>query len=286
MSRRLPLKDFRGRRKVLVRSDFAYAPKPFRRPSDRIDQETWDSLVVLPDDVAIRTSNHHGVTLRQLDELSYAWITSTSTYPQRNLVDPVMLDAHDDIKAAIFTALTGYYRFSIGGMRNVLELLAIGCWAQVCGEKQKFKHWRKGRITLSLGQACDGLIGGASALQSHLKSAVNDTLFDQKTLTSEGGFVRRTFSGISEYSHSRPGHTHGDLWESNGPIYVPAAFNHVTWIHFETIALSYVLAMLAKPKMRVLPVMSKLFADDKRIKSRVTRAAFDYLHQMRLHPGS
>lgn len=59
MSRRLPLKDFRGRRKVLVRSDFGYAPKPLRRTSDQIDQETWDRLVILRDDVAIRTSNRN-----------------------------------------------------------------------------------------------------------------------------------------------------------------------------------------------------------------------------------
>ncbi|MGP8259034.1 MAG: hypothetical protein ACLQM6_03670 [Acidobacteriaceae bacterium] len=284
MSRHVPLKDFRGRRKVLVRSDFALTPKPPRRPSDRIDQKTWYSLVVLPDDVAIRTSNHHGMTLRQLDELSHAWIASTGMYPNRNFIDPVMLDANDDINAAIFNALVGYYRFSIGGMRNVLELLAIGCWTQVCGEKQMYEDWRKGKIALSLGQACDGLIGGASALQAHLKSVINDSLFDQISSTSEGGFVRRAFSGISEYSHSRPGHTDGDLWESNGPIYVPAAFNHVSWIHFEIIALSYVLAMLAKPKMRVLPAMSRLFADNKRVKSRVTRAAFDYLYQRRWRP--
>ncbi len=119
-------------------------------------------------------------------------------YPHRNFIDPVMLDAHDEIRAAIFTALTGYYRFSIGGMRNVLELLAIGCWAQVCGEKQRFRDWRKGKSGLSLGQACDGLIRGAAALETHLKSAVNDSLFDQKSATSEGGFVRRAFSGISD----------------------------------------------------------------------------------------
>jgi hypothetical protein len=71
--------------------------------------------------------------------------------------------------------------------------------------KKEVQKLRKGRIILSLGQTCDGLIGGASALQVHLKSTVNDTLFDQKTSTSEGGFVRRAFSGISEYSHSRRG---------------------------------------------------------------------------------
>jgi hypothetical protein len=36
-------------------------------------------------------------------------------------------------------------------MRNVLEPMAIGCWAEVCHEKQKFTDWQDGKITLSLG---------------------------------------------------------------------------------------------------------------------------------------
>jgi hypothetical protein len=236
-------------------------------------------LLVLPDDVAIRTSNHHGTALRQLEELSLAWITSVDMGDDRRLIDPVMLDAFDDLKAAIFNVLFGWYRFSIAGMRNVLELMAIGCWVQVCGEKQRFKDWRKGNVVLSLGQACDGLTRGAAALDAHLKSSVNDSLFAQKTAATDGGFVRRAFSGISEYSHSRPGHTDGDMWESNGPIYVPTAFQHVTWIHFETIALSFVLALLAKPKMEIPQAIIELIADKKRVRSRVTRAAFSFLYK-------
>ena len=56
--------------------------------------------------------------------------------------------------------------------------------------------------------------------------------------------------------------------DSNRPTYVPAAFNHVAWIHFETIALSFVLALLAKPKMEVAPAIVELIANKKRVKSR------------------
>jgi hypothetical protein len=55
VSRLLPLEDFRSRRKALVRSDFAYAPKPPQRPSDHIDPKTWHHFMVLPDDVASLT---------------------------------------------------------------------------------------------------------------------------------------------------------------------------------------------------------------------------------------
>jgi hypothetical protein len=75
----------------------------------------------------------------------------------------------------------------VGGLRNVLELVAIGCWAEVCGKKREFRDWRKGKATLGLGLACDGLIGRAAALEAHLNTTVNDTLFSQKTTVAPGG---------------------------------------------------------------------------------------------------
>jgi hypothetical protein len=277
MARCVPITDFRGRRRVLVRSDFGYAPKPEARPSDLIDEKVWHSLMTLPDDVAVRTSNHHGTTLAQLDELSYAWLRSTRMPPYRERMSPVMLDAYDEIQASIYTCLTGFYRFSVGGMRNVLELVAIGCWAEVCGKKKEFQNWKRGKIPLSLGMACDGLIGGAVSLESHLKATVNDSLFSHKSPMTQAGYVRRIFSGISEYAHSRPKFTDSHFRESNGPIYVKSAFDHVAWIHFETMAIAYVLAVIARPQMRVSPKIRDLFADTDRVRSRVTRAAFMHL---------
>jgi hypothetical protein len=47
--------------------------------------------------------------------------------PYRESVSPVMLNANAEIQAALYNCLTGYYRFSMDGMRNVLELVAIWC---------------------------------------------------------------------------------------------------------------------------------------------------------------
>lgn len=103
MPRYLPPSDFRGRRKVLARSDFGIAPGPEPRPSYLIDNQVWQSLVILPE-VAIRTSSHQGTTLAQLDELSSAWVFSTRMPPYRERMSPVMLDAHDELQASIYTA--------------------------------------------------------------------------------------------------------------------------------------------------------------------------------------
>jgi hypothetical protein len=275
MPKRLPEKDFRSRRLVLDRSDFAHAPKPEAAPSDAVSKSTWDGIVTLPDDVAVRTSNHHGSTLAQLENLWGAWIESIGEV--EDCLSPAMLDAGDDFQSSTYTALTGFYRLSVTALRSALELTTIATWAQVCSKDAEYQAWRSGKATLSFGQACDGLIAATRTLQDHLRATVNDTLFDQRTPTTEGGFARRIFDGLSNYSHSRPGCADADLRKSNGPIYVRSVFNHVAWMHFETIGLCFVLVLLARPGRTIPPAVPDLFRDVARVKSRVTRAAFESL---------
>ena len=96
MPKLLPLTDVRARRTVLTRRDFGYAPKPASPPSDLIDKATWDSIVnTLPDDVAVRTTNYHGTTIRQLHDLWGAWIECVGE--KQDCMSLVMLDAGDGI---------------------------------------------------------------------------------------------------------------------------------------------------------------------------------------------
>ncbi len=276
MPKLMPLSDFRARRSVLTRQDFGYAPKPAPPPSDLIDRATWDSIVTLPDDVAVRTTNYHGTTVTKLHDLRGAWIECVGE--KQDCLFPVMLDAGDDLQAATYNALTGFYRLSAAALRSALELTTIGTWAQVCGKKAEFNDWRSRKFPLSFGQACDGLCGSTSALQGHLRAVVSDSLFDQKTPNDEGGFARIIFGGLSEFSHSRPGYSDSDLRESNGPIYVKGAFKHVAWMQFETLGLCFALLLIARPKQQLPKPAIELFRDVKRVKSRVTRAAFEFLY--------
>jgi hypothetical protein len=154
MPKRLPDTDFRARHRVLTRGDFAYAPKPERPASDAINKSTWDSIVTLPDDVAVRTSNHHGTALKQLDDLWGAWVESFGE--TQDCLFSAMLDAGDDFQSATYTALTGFYRLSVSALRSALELIATGTWTQVCGKDAEYRAWRAGKTPLSFGQACDG----------------------------------------------------------------------------------------------------------------------------------
>jgi hypothetical protein len=277
MPKFLPETDFRARRIVLTRKDLAFASKPAPRPSDMIDKATWESIVVLPDDVAVRTSNYHGTVLMQLDALWRAWVESIGDV--QDSIFPVMLDAGDDFQAATYAALTGFYRLSIAALRSALELTTIGAWAQVCGKDQEFRDWRAEKIPLPFGQACDGLCGATTTLRAHLRATINDSLFDQKSSGDEGGFLRRMYGGISGFSYSRPGYSDGDVRESNGPIHVRTAFNHVAWMQFETLGACFVLVLLARPKQWLPAPAVELFHDVKHVKSRATRAAFEFLFE-------
>jgi hypothetical protein len=189
-----------------------------------------------------------------------------------------MLDAGDDFQAATHSALTGFYRLSLAALRSALELTTIGACGQVCGNGKQFRDWRAGSIPLSFGQACDSLLGATQALSTHLSEAAGYGLFEQRTSTTEGGHARRTYAGLSEFSHARPGFADSDFRKSNGPIYVRSAFNHVAWVQFETLGLCFVLLMLARPKLSLPPAALELFGDVRRVKSRATRAAFQFLH--------
>lgn len=74
MSKQMPLDDFRAVRTVLEEDDYALSsgtPEP--TPSDLIPKDTWLSLTVLPDEVAVRTSNRHGTLLNILNQLASTW---------------------------------------------------------------------------------------------------------------------------------------------------------------------------------------------------------------------
>jgi hypothetical protein len=244
-------------------------------PSDKIDRPIWNHIFSLPDDVAIRTTNHHGTQIRELNDFAGIW---TELCRPQDMMTTVLLDAHNDFQSALYNAITGFYRLSVSAARAALESLAIGTWAQVCGAKQEFKQWRRGKIELALGKACDGLIKGAGLLETHLATQYHDNLFHQKnTLTPTGGSVRRLFKDLSDYTHGRPPFTDGAIRRSNGPIYVPKAFNHAARVQWEVFAVSFVFLVIARPKTKLPPEAAELFVDRTRLKSKITRAAFKHL---------
>jgi hypothetical protein len=64
----LAASDFRARRYMLEKDDFAVASGEYSGATNLIDEYTWKSIVVLPDDVSIRTSDKYGSQLQQMWE--------------------------------------------------------------------------------------------------------------------------------------------------------------------------------------------------------------------------
>jgi hypothetical protein len=62
----LPSSDFRARRLMLDDDDFAVTSGKYAGPTNLIAASTWKSMVSLPDDVSIRTSDKYGPHLEQM----------------------------------------------------------------------------------------------------------------------------------------------------------------------------------------------------------------------------
>jgi hypothetical protein len=260
----LPLDDFRAVRIVLVDGDFALVKGgPDRPPRDLIDSETWNSIVTLPDDVSIRTSNGYGQLLRAMDRCWEAWIDSLAR--RRDPIEAAMLDAADEFHASTYSSLHGFYRQAFGCLRNALETIVIATYCQVTGQRQLYREREAGKAKIEFGKACDGLVSPTrlAVLRMRLRQELGDSVFDQRQgTTGNGGWARRLFSDLSEYEHSRPNFRNADMWESNGPVFSPTAFTRLGTAFFETAALSFLMVRMARPRF-LLPEKAKEIWDSK-----------------------
>jgi len=247
MSKPMPFQDFRAVRIVLEPNFALGAEDPDPPPSDVVSPETWHALTVLPDDVAIRTSDHNGEALTEDYSLCCRWSAATG-HEVDALFDP-MLDAGSDLENSIFNALHGYYRAGFSALRSALELITIGTCGSFANNRQIYADWRSGAAEFSFGVACSRLAAEPmlDRLNNGLRS-LGQSLFDPKDKTRGlvGGHARQWYGELCNYAHSRPGFADGDLWCSNGPIYVAEVFRNWqrAWLH--TVSLCAVLVLLAR----------------------------------------
>lgn len=221
MPKSLPLEDFRAVRIVLEDDDFAIVPEdPDPPPRELISRETWNSIVTLPDDVGIRTSNDHGRLLEGMDRCWEAFTDALSL--RHDPIETAILDAADEFHAATYNSLHGFYRQAFGCLRNALETVVIATYCQVTNQRSRYREREAGKSRIDFGRACDGLITAPrlARLRMRLRTELNDSIFDQrKGASDKGGWARRLFSQLSEYEHSRPRFRNADMWESNGPVF-------------------------------------------------------------------
>lgn len=129
---------------------FALGPEKDPDPTDPVDQPTWAGIVHLPDDVSLRTAEHHGSVLKSVYDLWGNWVSlvldvqALQREPANGPLAAVMLDAGDEIQASTYAALTGVYRQAIGGLRAVVEGMLTGAYFRALPDPQRFDEWLSG----------------------------------------------------------------------------------------------------------------------------------------------
>ena len=271
MAKPLPTEDFRAVRVVLEPSDFALGaefPEPPAR--DLISKKIWNHIVGLPDDVAIRTSNEFGSILEDASDfqselvcLSLALqdlVTQSGSKVEDSPICHVLLSATDELAASIYNCLTGYYRVAFSALRNVVENLAIGLHLELSGDQHRFQSWLAGSEELKFGWAADNAPKNKAVgdFEARLEAEIADNLFRQKGGTNPGGFARRLFGKLSKFTHGGPGFTDGDMWKSNGPVFVRTAFMDWAICFVQVYSFCLIACHLAQPKLDRLGNWSKM----------------------------
>jgi hypothetical protein len=260
--------DFRAFRLTLEPDDFAIGPEDADPPpSDLIDRDTWQSMMSLPDDVSIRTSNEYGKSLKTLWFYWAEWnclcgaLQDGCGPSNPSPVAYVASDAADELQASIFCAVTGYYRVAFSCLRNAIEQMTIALQLELSGDLALFQNWLSGQEELGLGWAADLLPRETrvSALENWWRINVSDDLFSQKKkYRPGGGFVRRLFSELSEFTHGGPGFTDADMRQSNGPIFVKEAYERWLDTFRQVYTVGILEAQIARPGTRNLAFGSEL----------------------------
>jgi len=261
MTQRADACDFRATRRKLPPDAFLLGPEgPDPPAEDLMDEQVWSSIMSLPDDVSLRTSDGHRSHLEAMHELWSSWIESVGD--EQDSMYYVMADVSDEYQACLFNALCGFYRVAASCLRSALELTAVGTYFELVLGRAEVLEWKEGRLEVRFGTACDCLIrhAGTEALEGYLKSKTGLSVFRQRSAHTRAGWARDLFERLSRFAHSRPNHSAGTMWEgSNGPIYVPESFGKVYRLYLETVALDYALVKLARPTLPAPRAVEQLF---------------------------
>lgn len=258
--RALPEDDFRRERSYLADHVFAVVGGG-EVPSDAVPQEAWEHIMHLPTDVLLRTTDYLGTMVDDLHEQGGAWIFA---WPDELVKAPFMFDvalnASDEFQAAPFIAMHGWYRQATAGLRNALEGMTLAAAFAVRGDTAGLRAWRDGTSEPKFGNAVDMLAEDSrlGAIDGRLGSS---GLFGRRP----DGIVRGVYSNLCRYAHSRAGHTNVDIWQSNGPVFIPKAFTQF-WIDFcDTVAVCYVLLKIGWDELELPDTACPLFgfADDR-----------------------
>jgi hypothetical protein len=208
-------------------------------PTDLVAEDIWHHIVYLPDDATLTTSNHHGSQLAALHSLWGGWLHAIGDDDDHDELFTCMLDAAACFQASTFDSLHGYYRSAITNLRSAIELVAIGSLGNRCPTDTDYVRWTKRNV---------GSLPFATAVKK-LRGATKGSV---SALAFKHGWLQALYDKLCAYAYSRPDSSDGEMWRSNGPIYVAASAKLVFGLQASTYAACYVLTKVGRPSF-VLP---------------------------------
>jgi hypothetical protein len=235
MAKTTPLNDFRAKRALLPDEVFLLSNGPRPGPTNLIAEDIWNGIIHLPDDVALTTSNHHGSQLEILYNLWGDWLKAVGDKHDELFFG--MLDAADCFRASTFDLLHGYYRSSLSNLRSAFELVAIGALGNLSPADSDYIRWKKNNI---------GSLPFAGCIRK-LRGATDAAV--RKDVLRPNGWIESDYEALCAYAHSRSDSSDGEMWRSNGPIYVTEAFELVFRLQVSTYAGCYVFAKVGRPQL-------------------------------------
>lgn len=254
--------DFRAHRRKLPPGSFAIEPESEPSASDLIDRSTWQSVTGLPDDVSLRTSDHHGTVIRRAHDCWGEWISlvldiqSLCDDPMSDPLAVAAMNVTDELQVSEYLALTGFYRQAIGTLRAALEGMLAALDFSVASDVGAIDEWLAGTDE-----------GRVWVRKVRLKLSTREPFsgFEQQVewpMFADGGWFAWLYETLSAFVHGRPAHTdksghrmettNGGLWQSNGPIYHDGAFEFWARLYFNSLLLSALMAGLANPRLTKL----------------------------------
>ena len=246
MTKSMPLTDFRAVRRILEPDDFALGDdEEDPPPSDQIEREIWNGIMHLPDDVAVRISDHNGTRLSLLYSLWGEWIVAVGNPSRQDELFGCMLDATDCLQCATFDLLHGFYRSAISNLRTALELVMIGTFGNIRPADPVYLRWKQN----------DEERFGFSHCRNQLLEIHSGHKIEW--LFAKAAFPAATFAELCKFTHARPDSSDGALWQSNGPVYNTDAIMKTFKLSLDVYSICYLLVRVGRPDFE-LPEDSKI----------------------------
>ena len=127
--------------------------------------------------------------------------------------------------------------------RHALEAMTHVCRYAVANDEVGFNAWRSNsKEPPKFGNSVD-FIGGKPAGKTLDATIGGKGLFGHKP----NGVLRALYADVCRYVHSQPGYSNGDIWQSNGPVFVPRAFTQFWLDYCDTSLACLALRKIAHP---------------------------------------